>query len=808
MKRHLCLALICIIPCIPLWRVVFAAQSLSGGDLVNQYIPYKNLIVDQIKQGEFPHWNPLTFSGRPLQADIQTGVFYPPNALFLILPAHKAFDVLTVLHFVLLGIGAYVFFRKMLENDTCAFLSAITFSIAGFFATQLHSGIVLFIFTGAWLPWMLWAAERGIAERDSRGYLWLATFGALQLLAGAPQIAFYSWLITGVYLLVAMRMEYGGRNAFGISSAGWLAAGGIFAATLMTILLTAVQWMPTQEFLSLSFERGQGASYEYVTDGSLEWDWLPTFLAPFIFGHPSDESTYWGSAVGFWEFNGYVGVLPFILAIVGLLSLGRSAPPKDRRLAFFGLICLILWLCLAPGKNSPIFKVAYYVIPGFDRFRVPARWVLAYQLGMAVFAGLGLKQIISASSRKPMLIVIGILVVFVVAAGILNGFRDPLVLAIAQVRGLSTIPNEVLDIYAAQFASAMRMFLILAVAALILALAFLSDKKPLFVVLLIALVVADLVYFGSGLVKCEPSKGFFAQFYPSTTLVNDLQQGLKDGQRFTWDDSVFDWTVDQNQEEIYPNRPMMHGLATVRGYDPVNSLRYGQYMNALAGMPLDEAPRAFMFMPYPAHPRLLAMLNTEAILSYQDLPQETFHQSNTYNFQRDFLTHKAPAQMYFYAGEKPLGEAFLARPELLTDEEADNPEWVLARLVSPDFDWRTTALVEAEELPFLEKEASQPRSAERVRRSASSRVFRVSTDETSALVLSESYYPGWRARVDGREQPAFPANRALIGTFVGPGEHEVEFYYLPTPFVRGLIVSCFAIGLLFVLALLARRFNT
>jgi Bacterial membrane protein YfhO len=53
------------------------------------------------------------------------------------------------------------------------------------------------------------------------------------------------------------------------------------------------------------------------------------------------------------------------------------------------------------------------------------------------------------------------------------------------------------------------------------------------------------------------------------------------------------------------------------------------------------------------------------------------------------------------------------------------------------------------------------------------------------LILSDTYFPGWQARVDGRRVPVLRANHALRAVALGPGSHTVEFVYWPLTFGLG-----------------------
>ena len=63
------------------------------------------------------------------------------------------------------------------------------------------------------------------------------------------------------------------------------------------------------------------------------------------------------------------------------------------------------------------------------------------------------------------------------------------------------------------------------------------------------------------------------------------------------------------------------------------------------------------------------------------------------------------------------------------------------------------------------------------------------------MVLSDTYYPGWRAFVDGVERPILRANHVFRAVVVPAGAQEVVFSYEPDSFRYGLLVSVAAVAL-------------
>jgi uncharacterized membrane protein YfhO len=87
-----------------------------------------------------------------------------------------------------------------------------------------------------------------------------------------------------------------------------------------------------------------------------------------------------------------------------------------------------------------------------------------------------------------------------------------------------------------------------------------------------------------------------------------------------------------------------------------------------------------------------------------------------------------------------------------------------------------------------------------IREHAAGRVaIRTSADAAAWLVLTDAWFPGWRAWVDGREQPVARANYGFRAIWLPAGRHEVEFRYRPRSLTWGAALSLgaavFAVGL-------------
>jgi uncharacterized membrane protein YfhO len=62
-------------------------------------------------------------------------------------------------------------------------------------------------------------------------------------------------------------------------------------------------------------------------------------------------------------------------------------------------------------------------------------------------------------------------------------------------------------------------------------------------------------------------------------------------------------------------------------------------------------------------------------------------------------------------------------------------------------------------------------------------------DKDSYLVFSDTYYPGWKAYVDGRNVPVLPVNIVQRAIKLEKGEHRILWVYQPMMFMMGAGIS-------------------
>jgi hypothetical protein len=143
-----------------------------------------------------------------------------------------------------------------------------------------------------------------------------------------------------------------------------------------------------------------------------------------------------------------------------------------------------------------------------------------------------------------------------------------------------------------------------------------------------------------------------------------------------------------------------------------------------------------------------------------------------------------------YAVGDPLPRAWVVHAaEVISDEDE-----VLARLSSDEFDLRRAAVV-AEPLDVPLSRASDASTAQVTAFAPNRITVEVDTADQGLLILSEVYYPGWRASVDDAPTRLIRADAVLRGISVPEGHHTVHVWYTPPATRLGLAISGLALVL-------------
>ena len=334
-------------------------------DSIAYFYPARLFLGQSLRNGELPLWNPHQMCGTPFLADYQSAVLYPPNWLFAVIPAARAFGILAALHLFALGAFTFLFLRSLSLGRIPSTFGAIAFMLGGFAITWLE--LPVFLSTGVWLPLVLFLIHKTHMTHRAHYAAGAGVALGLSLLGGHPQIAFYVWMAAGLYwaylAIAARKFPWSAILAFGIGLA-----------------LAAPQLLPSIELARLSHRGGSPTAEGYAAYSALAMPWrhLITFLFPDM-----------GGASGWYpEYCGYVGVLPVVFMFFAFKR-------KNQSWFFAGLGILALLMAMGAGIN----RLFYFGIPGFSHSGSPARVLFLYMFSVAILGGIGLERFLDWNEK-------------------------------------------------------------------------------------------------------------------------------------------------------------------------------------------------------------------------------------------------------------------------------------------------------------------------------------------------------------------------------------------------------------------------
>ncbi len=403
-------------------RVLLTPLIPASGDFLAYFTPYWQQLNQALRAGHLPLWNDFIYAGAPFQANPQTEVFYPLRWPLIFLSAEKGILITDALHVWLAGVFGYFLIKKLLGAKKTR--GATLPALAGALIIALNgwvTGLLLHPNQISAYPWLiaailLWEKRPRPGQwprRDRPMRRWgvmMTLVWAMAFLAGHTQSFYNAAVIFGLWVLgdVVWRGWEERRKSvvseqFAVSSKQFAVSSKQFAvesnrlAFLRTFLsdawpvalatlviagvVAAAQLLPTLELSGLSFRQGGMAFRDHAALSLPPWR-LGFTLLP----HYARDL---GMALGteaYGEWLGYIGLTGLILALLGLRH-------PNRRMRFLGAFLTLAGLLLAFGAYDPLEYLLYRIVPGWDLFRVPARFLQAAVLGLALLAALGMDWI-------------------------------------------------------------------------------------------------------------------------------------------------------------------------------------------------------------------------------------------------------------------------------------------------------------------------------------------------------------------------------------------------------------------------------
>lgn len=773
-----------IMPVVILALTLVAGWDLvSGGvvvskDPITQYYPWYAYLGESLRSGDIPAWNPSQFSGAPFAGDPLSGWTYlPAMILFTLLPLSVAASSFVLIHLLLAGLFTYALARMLRISVAGAMLAAVAYEFNGFIYWR-NLCCSPYAQVMAWLPLAILGAE--LAIRSSRWLdrgLWWGVGGLAlsQMLAAWPgQGSYYALLALGGYVFYRTIL-FPPENTSGLRGR---ALGLLLHGTAVLVFgfgLAAAGLLPRLEYQSLSSLSegyanmdGVKASYGGNTLEDLKRLLLPGLVYPGL------------------------GVLALALA-APLIARGRHAVPFFTGLA----LCT---LALAGQDITLLHSVLYRLLPGFEWIHPhgPERIKVILYLAFALLAGATLSSLGKRGRNAGALValpaVASLFLITRVGVPLPPGGTAELLTG-----GLGSNLDSILTSLGIVIPMASLIALV-ATNICVVAYTLSPAGRPLAASLVIFVVFVDLFSAGTatiaGRANVEEGKRLvkidLSRYYEPTGAAKFLRAETEgEPARYVGygpylrGNNVRAYTYNNRFDDpnisalLASNLATPSGLQSVQGYNAVHLATYDRYIEALNGR--SQGYHDTDLYPGGLDSPLLDLLNVR----YFVVPTET---QQTQHPLRD-LKNTNPTVYGDDRVEVLENRDALPRAWIVHSAKQTSQGEALKSLSSSEVDPRQTALLEKRPPDLAEPDDPSADSTSVTSYGADRIQLQTSTGASGLLVLSEMYYPAWKAYVDGREVPLYSADYMLRAVPVPPGDHTVELRYESWSLNTGIVIS-------------------
>jgi hypothetical protein len=708
-------------------KYALPVKNNALSDVVNQIYPWKHFTIQELKKGNIPWWNPYSFSGSPHLANSQTAVFSPLNFLFFIFPFIDAWSLAILFQPLLAGLFMYLYLKKLKISNDGTLLGSIAFMFCGFMTAWMPYGTLSLAIS--FLPLALYSIESLAIRPTPLHFIFLSLSITLSFFSGHLQTSVYLSLFVLIYIFFKLTISFKFKKTFFLLS-----------SFILGILFSLFQILPSFNLYLKSVR-----SELFSTDGSVPLNYLITLIAPNFFGNPVTRNDWMGNYA---EWASFIGIIPFVFSTFSVL-----AKKEKSNITFFliaGFFALIFSL------SSPLQKIILNLkIPVFST-SIPSRIIVLFSFSLAVLSAYGFDSarhlIQKREIKKIFSIGLVLSLFFLTIWGILLIIK-PFEYDKVQVALKNFLPPTALF-----FTCVLLLGSLLKI----------NKRKYTSIILKLIIIISalDSLYFVNKWIPFDPKESVF----PDLPVISAMKKNLYKESRIY---GKFGSYIDT-----------YYRLPSIEGYDPLYIKRYGEFIESAKTGTYNPAVKSVAFLDKNSRnaARVLNLLGVGMLFHVigdtgKDWAYPVWQKDEKGKYLYSVIYQDNEFQLY----KNP---AALPRAKLFYDFEIiKNDEEIISTFFSDKFDYRNKLILEVDPLlPKITKEINIG-SAKIVSYSPNKVKINTYSLSPGILFLSDNYYPGWKVKVNGKNERILRADYTFRAVKVPKGNSSVEFYYDPWPFI-------------------------
>lgn len=715
-------------------------------DSIIQLFPWRHLTFDSLIQGIIPLWNPYQFLGMPFMANLKSMVFYPLNLLFFT-GEITSWNILLFLQIFLGMLFSYYLAKDFKLKALPSIFTSLAFGLNSYMMGLLEFGSDAH--TIIWWPLIILFIKRYLEKKQTKNLFFLSFTLACSILAGQLQYLGYF-----LFIIIAFSIFYG--RILKVQKSEYIK---LLMSLVLGFGICAIQLIPSIELFSNS-HRGllsPAQNHEIYSRGLVfPYEHFRLF-SPDLFGNPvtGDEIS------GYIETSGYFGIIPLFFTIFAIIF-----ARKNKFVIFFTYVFIVSLLLSLKGIGDLLYMLKIPLITSGSGNRIFTILLFSGTL----LSGFGLTEFIESKNKKKQYIsVLSFLIFYILAIGLFISF----------IKGSRESINIILQHI--QFSSIILCIFILGSIFYFFSLTLKKHAKYvklLFLIFILGITFFDLFRLGYRFLTFSNIKFL----YPQTKVVEFLK------------DTQFK-NLGRSYGLIEPELGSYLKLNTIETYNPLYLLRTSKLLQSLQNIPINKLSSDNKYLLSNSGGNLKNTLDimgvTYIIASIDDNPATKYFNSNKY--EQELKKIYSDDKYAVFLNQKVYPRFGLYYQDTIIKNETD----ILNSLSKNKIDLRSNVILE-EKLPFTLQKGTG--SVKLISSTLNSQIFEASSSKPAIFYISDTYFPGWTAKVNNRNTKIYRANYNFRAVPIPAGRAVVEFTYLPQSFIIGIWVSILSLFILIIVS--------
>lgn len=688
-------------------------KNAAMPDVIGEIYPWKHFTINTLKENQIPRWNPYSFSGNPHLANFQSAVFSPFNTLFFIFPFADAWAMLILFQPLVAGLSMYLLMKILKISSAGSLIGSIAFMFCGFITVWMTYGTLSMAI--AFLPLSLFAIEKMFIKVNVFTTMLLSIAIIFSFFSGHFQTSMYFLLMSLAFFLFKIVTTKNIKACIYV--------GGAFVAGIGVSLL---QIIPSVIFYEASIR-----SEVFIKSGGIPIQYLITVFSPDFYGNPVTRNDWFGYYA---EFASFIGIIPLFLAFFSFFDRKKST--------IFFIVMGIIALFLAVDSPFQIVLGSLH-IPMFSTSN-PNRIIVLFSFCFAILSGIGLDRLqgyIEKMEKKKIAAIIGVWSIFLIILWI-------------SIAAFHILPVDKATIAKRNLVLPTAIFFMLS--AVIYIQIYTKFKNVLFFsFFVLSLVSFSSVSYAKKWMPFDPKNLVFADLPVFTAIKKNISYNRIFG------------NIGQEIGNYY-------SFQMIEGYDPLYIKQYGEFIRAASTGNFQEAERSVVYLDKRGKyaDRVLDFLGV-GVLTHRIQDTDTSWAYPIWKKKEKYSLLFQDDHFQLYKNNTSMQRATV----FFAYQVIKNNKALLQQFYDDDFHFRDVLLLEEEPIKRISKNRDEKGSAKILFYSPTIIRIHASTNAPGLLLLTDNFYPGWKARVNGHEEKIYRADYSFRAVIIPAGESSIEFTY-------------------------------